>query len=270
MSLLFSPFLLCQYSFLLLFALHFFTFSLGNGWYGKLGGNISFKLNVKMNFKENKNKKEIISNLNWKMKNGPIIYSDIYNGETFDERRETPGLFFIFLCLFFFVLSFFLCWFDAWSWFSLFCRLSFFFWLLHFLRFFLSLFSYLFVCFIIWSKKRNSGFSIFFLEWFVVKFIWTPLGWTEPNFDDSRWDNVQQITNIPSGDFFFLIPVGFFLLLCPVIPFSLFSFFHFSGFPKKKNWNVFHTVFEKGLFDSLMLSRFPLFCFFFVFFLIFF
>ena len=33
----------------------------------------------------------ILSDNNWKVATGPILFSDIYNGETYDARKEISG-----------------------------------------------------------------------------------------------------------------------------------------------------------------------------------
>jgi alpha-L-rhamnosidase len=73
---------------------------LGDGWYR---GNIGFKgqrsyygdklallLQLKIEYTDGTSE-TIISDKNWKVSNGPILESDIYNGETYDARLEMPG-----------------------------------------------------------------------------------------------------------------------------------------------------------------------------------
>ncbi|MDQ1141959.1 glycoside hydrolase family 78 protein [Pedobacter agri] len=77
-----------------------FGISLGNGWYK---GNIGFAgqnkfygdtraLLFQLEVTYTDGTKEIfITDDTWKSANGPILYSDIYNGETYDARQEQPG-----------------------------------------------------------------------------------------------------------------------------------------------------------------------------------
>lgn len=73
---------------------------IGDGWYR---GNIGFRgqhsyygdklallLQLKINY-TNGTSETIISDKNWKVSNGPILESDIYNGETYDARLEMKG-----------------------------------------------------------------------------------------------------------------------------------------------------------------------------------
>ncbi|MCF6333040.1 MAG: glycoside hydrolase family 78 protein [Draconibacterium sp.] len=73
---------------------------LGDGWYR---GNIGFRgqhsyygdklallLQLKIDYTDGTSK-TIVSDKNWKVSNGPILESDIYNGETYDARLEMNG-----------------------------------------------------------------------------------------------------------------------------------------------------------------------------------
>ncbi len=73
---------------------------LGDGWYR---GNIAFRgqhsyygdklallLQLKIDYTDGTSE-TIVSNKNWKVSNGPILESDIYNGELYDARLEMTG-----------------------------------------------------------------------------------------------------------------------------------------------------------------------------------
>lgn len=74
--------------------------TLGNGWYR---GTIGFSNNIntygkdisllfQLSIKYTDGSSEVInSDETWKSSTGPIIYSEIYNGETYDARLEKPG-----------------------------------------------------------------------------------------------------------------------------------------------------------------------------------
>lgn len=59
---------------------------LGEGWYRDRA--LLFQLNIDL---EGGQEIRIVSDQTWRAKNGPVISSTIYNGETYDARLETPG-----------------------------------------------------------------------------------------------------------------------------------------------------------------------------------
>lgn len=69
---------------------------LGEGWYdgkisrGKKGNQQALLVQVQINFTDGTSQ-TIISDKNWKVSNGPILLSSIYNGETYDARLEKTG-----------------------------------------------------------------------------------------------------------------------------------------------------------------------------------
>ena len=60
--------------------------TLGEGWYG--GRVLLLQLNVEM---EGGGRLEVATDSTWKVTQGPIIADSIYNGESYDASRETPG-----------------------------------------------------------------------------------------------------------------------------------------------------------------------------------
>jgi alpha-L-rhamnosidase len=73
---------------------------IGDGWYrgnigwkdqnGYYGDKLSLLLQLKIEFSDGSSE-TIVSDKSWKVSNGPILESDIYNGETYDARLEMPG-----------------------------------------------------------------------------------------------------------------------------------------------------------------------------------
>ena len=73
---------------------------LGDGWYrGNIafsgqrhyyGDNLALLLQLKINYSDGTSK-TIVSDKNWKVTTGPILESDIYNGETYDANLEMDG-----------------------------------------------------------------------------------------------------------------------------------------------------------------------------------
>lgn len=73
---------------------------LGDGWYrGRIGFNdqrnyygdrlgLIFQLHIEY---ADGSRQQIVSDQNWKWTASPILYSDIYNGESYDARSELPG-----------------------------------------------------------------------------------------------------------------------------------------------------------------------------------
>lgn len=59
---------------------------LGNGWFKSRA--LLIQLAIEM---EDGSRIEVVSDASWKAADGPIIEDGIYNGETYDARRETPG-----------------------------------------------------------------------------------------------------------------------------------------------------------------------------------
>jgi alpha-L-rhamnosidase len=59
---------------------------LGNGWFKSR--TLLFQLTIEM---EDGSRVEVVSDPSWKAADGPIIEDGIYNGETYDARRDTPG-----------------------------------------------------------------------------------------------------------------------------------------------------------------------------------
>lgn len=59
---------------------------LGNGWYESRA--LLFQLNIEM---EDGTTASVVSDTSWKAGDGPIFEDSIYNGESYDARRETPG-----------------------------------------------------------------------------------------------------------------------------------------------------------------------------------
>lgn len=73
---------------------------LGDGWYrgnigwgnqnGYYGSKLALLLQLKIEYTDGTSE-TVISDKNWKVSNGPILESDIYNGETYDARLEMDG-----------------------------------------------------------------------------------------------------------------------------------------------------------------------------------
>lgn len=72
---------------------------LGDGFYGQdiafnakrlAYGKPAFKLLVKIQFKDGR-VEEIVSDGTWKANTGPIVFDNVYGGETYDARYEMPG-----------------------------------------------------------------------------------------------------------------------------------------------------------------------------------
>ncbi|WP_303917815.1 glycoside hydrolase family 78 protein [Draconibacterium sediminis] len=73
---------------------------LGDGWYrgnigwssadGYYGSNLALLFQLKIDYTDGSSE-WIVSDKNWKVNNGPIRKSDIYNGETYDARLELTG-----------------------------------------------------------------------------------------------------------------------------------------------------------------------------------
>ena len=59
---------------------------LGNGWFKSRA--LLFQLAIEL---EDGSRVEVVSDASWKAADGPILEDSIYNGETYDARRETPG-----------------------------------------------------------------------------------------------------------------------------------------------------------------------------------
>ncbi|MEN6561123.1 MAG: family 78 glycoside hydrolase catalytic domain [Acidobacteriota bacterium] len=59
---------------------------LGNGWYKSRA--LLFQLNVEL---EDGTAVSVVSDASWKAADGPILEDSVYNGESYDARRETPG-----------------------------------------------------------------------------------------------------------------------------------------------------------------------------------
>ncbi len=72
----------------------------GDGWYrgnigwgnqnGYYGHKIALLAQLRINYTDGTSE-TIATDTDWKTSAGPIIFSDIYNGETFDARKEMPG-----------------------------------------------------------------------------------------------------------------------------------------------------------------------------------
>jgi len=60
--------------------------TLGNGWYKSRA--LLLQLNVEL---EDGTAASLISDTSWKAADGPIFEDSVYNGESYDARRETPG-----------------------------------------------------------------------------------------------------------------------------------------------------------------------------------
>jgi alpha-L-rhamnosidase len=60
--------------------------TLGNGWYKSRA--LLFQLNVEM---EDGTTASVVSDTSWKAADGPIFEDSVYDGESYDARRETPG-----------------------------------------------------------------------------------------------------------------------------------------------------------------------------------
>jgi alpha-L-rhamnosidase len=60
--------------------------TLGNGWYKSRA--LLFQLNVEM---EDGTTASVVSDASWKAADGPIFEDSVYDGESYDARRETPG-----------------------------------------------------------------------------------------------------------------------------------------------------------------------------------
>ncbi len=60
--------------------------NLGNGWYKSRA--LLFQLNVEL---EDGTAASVVSDTSWKGADGPILADSVYDGETYDARRETPG-----------------------------------------------------------------------------------------------------------------------------------------------------------------------------------
>ncbi|WP_163325761.1 glycoside hydrolase family 78 protein [Draconibacterium mangrovi] len=73
---------------------------LGDGWYrgnigwssadGYYGSKLALLFQLKINYTDGSSE-WLVSDKNWKANNGPILKSDIYNGETYDARLELKG-----------------------------------------------------------------------------------------------------------------------------------------------------------------------------------
>jgi len=73
---------------------------LGDGWYrgnigwssknGYYGSKLALLVQLKIDYTDGTSE-TIVSDKNWKVTNGPILASDIYNGETYDARLEMDG-----------------------------------------------------------------------------------------------------------------------------------------------------------------------------------
>ncbi|MDX8340248.1 glycoside hydrolase family 78 protein [Draconibacterium sp. IB214405] len=73
---------------------------LGDGWYrgnigwssadGYYGNNLALLFQLKIDYSDGSSE-WIVSDKNWKVKNGPMLKSDIYNGESYDARLELNG-----------------------------------------------------------------------------------------------------------------------------------------------------------------------------------
>ncbi|MBE0711690.1 MAG: alpha-L-rhamnosidase N-terminal domain-containing protein, partial [Candidatus Aminicenantes bacterium] len=62
------------------------TVTLGNGWYKSRA--LLLQLNIEF---EDGTTASVVSDASWKAADGPIFEDSIYNGESYDARRETPG-----------------------------------------------------------------------------------------------------------------------------------------------------------------------------------
>jgi alpha-L-rhamnosidase len=60
--------------------------TLGNGWYKSRA--LLLQLNIEM---EDGTAVSVVSDTTWKAADGPIVEDSVYNGESYDSRRETPG-----------------------------------------------------------------------------------------------------------------------------------------------------------------------------------
>lgn len=60
--------------------------TLGNGWYKSRA--LLLQINVEL---EDGTTASVVSNASWKAADGPIFEDSVYNGESYDSRRETPG-----------------------------------------------------------------------------------------------------------------------------------------------------------------------------------
>lgn len=60
--------------------------TLGNGWYKSRA--LLLQINVEL---EDGTTASVVSNASWKAADGPIFEDSVYNGESYDARRETPG-----------------------------------------------------------------------------------------------------------------------------------------------------------------------------------
>ncbi|KAH3761250.1 Alpha-L-rhamnosidase N-terminal domain protein [Pelomyxa schiedti] len=66
--------------------------SLGRGWYSWLSvGPLSLRCQLSVTYTGGTSEIVAISDLTWKVTSGPITYDDIYVGEDYDARLETPG-----------------------------------------------------------------------------------------------------------------------------------------------------------------------------------
>ena len=73
---------------------------LGDGWYrGNLGwvakrnvygDRLALLIEIRITYRDGR-QETVVSDQNWKAATGPILMSDIYNGETYDARLEKPG-----------------------------------------------------------------------------------------------------------------------------------------------------------------------------------
>ncbi len=59
---------------------------LGQGWYGSRV--LLMQMNIEM---EGGQRVEVVSDAEWKSRQGPLVSDSIYNGETYDARMEAPG-----------------------------------------------------------------------------------------------------------------------------------------------------------------------------------
>lgn len=59
---------------------------LGHGWYGSRA--LLLQMHIEL---EGGGRAEVVSDASWKVHPGPVVSDSIYDGETYDARRETPG-----------------------------------------------------------------------------------------------------------------------------------------------------------------------------------
>src|SRR2546427_11998166 len=73
----------------------------GDGWYPRFlgffgqrslyGRRLALRLQLEIRYQDGRTER-IVSDADWKTTAGPVLASDIYRGETYDARRELPGL----------------------------------------------------------------------------------------------------------------------------------------------------------------------------------